>query len=269
MVCVGWRLAGLIIVRNVLEVLNLRNPIILKVIFTARLRKYFLDASNVASTVEGLVVEVSQPLVARRRPGEGCARRSVGAAERSGRATALRGAGSSGRCAVGAQLRVAGGWGGGRTIGGAVVRPRGRILAAASPVALYVEQKMGMTSGSSCAPHAVPERTNAARNTGRVTSRGRERLWCITPERGEAGVVVCITPERGGARGKRSRQASGGAGAVGRGAAGGARAPRGIEMNVLRRRIGGEKGGIAALRGSGALASGVSGGAHVHLRQSG
>jgi hypothetical protein len=68
MVCVGGLLAGLIIVRIVLEVLKLKDPLILEVIFTARLRRDVLDAPNVASTVEGLVVEVSQPLVRPQAP---------------------------------------------------------------------------------------------------------------------------------------------------------------------------------------------------------
>jgi hypothetical protein len=72
-----------------------------------------------------------------------------------------------------------------------------------------------------------------------------------------------VTPERGGTRGKQSKQAGNRVRAGGRSAADGACAPRGIEMKVLRRRIGGEKGGIAALRSGGALARGASGGAGV------
>jgi hypothetical protein len=147
---------------------------------------------------------------ARRRPGEGRARRSVGAAERSGLATRVKVAGDEGEGGI------------------------------------------------------IPE----GREAQRIIHEERVAFGCITPERGGAW-VVCITPERGGARGKRSRQASGGAEAAERSAAGGARAPRGIEIKVLRRRIGGGKGGIAALRSGGALARAVSGGAHVHLRQSG
>jgi hypothetical protein len=95
----------------------------------------------------------------------------------------LRSRARSGRGAVAAQLGVCGA-GGGRTNGGGAMRRR-RLLAL-SPAAILALRKMGRASGSEDAFRAVHQVNVAEHKGGCITSRGRERLECITPDGGVA-----------------------------------------------------------------------------------
>jgi hypothetical protein len=55
-----------------------------------------------------------------------------------------------------------------------------------SPAAILALRKMGRASGSEYAFRAVHEGNGVENKGGCITSRGRERLECITPDGGVA-----------------------------------------------------------------------------------